>query len=210
MKKTTVQLQEQLSQLQTTFNENMILTERRHHEQMQALEEKYQEALAAAEAAGKKEDSAVTANLSPTNSVTYVSNTVPAAPVVPSTPICTISFAQEVSSTVEDVESITPIIRTPAVTPAPGSIARKYLDGTPGARPISWLIEQVNTEVKRQKERESILMTPGVNMKIAELQKKLAEAMTVIQEQDRLIQQGKYYKSICFYLIQFNNINIIL
>ena len=35
----------------------------------------------------------------------------------------------------------------------PGSIAKRYLEGTPGARPVQWVVEQANTEVKRLRER---------------------------------------------------------
>lgn len=37
-------------------------------------------------------------------------------------------------------------------TPA-GSIAKRYLEGTPGARPVQWVVEQANTEVKRLRAR---------------------------------------------------------
>jgi hypothetical protein len=39
------------------------------------------------------------------------------------------------------------------VAATPGSIAKRYLEGTPGARPVQWVVEQANTEVKRLRAR---------------------------------------------------------
>jgi hypothetical protein len=39
------------------------------------------------------------------------------------------------------------------VAATPGSIAKRYLEGTPGARPVHWVVEQANTEVKRLRAR---------------------------------------------------------
>jgi len=100
----------------------------------------------------------------------------------------------------------------------PGSIAKRYLEGTPGARPVQWVVEQANTEVKRLRERaeqiargdagaaaavtaatlagraEESDSNAGTNalwrMKINAMKLHLSEALAVIQEQDRLIHSG--------------------
>jgi hypothetical protein len=105
----------------------------------------------------------------------------------------------------------------------PGSIAKRYLEGTPGARPVQWVVEQANTEVKRLRERAELLAngpsgivtssTPRVpagcvagdaeeessladaalwRMKIQAMKRNLSEALSVIQEQDRLIHLGEF------------------
>lgn len=107
-----------------------------------------------------------------------------------------------------------PSPHTPCSEPAslqglktPGTIAKKYLEGTPGARPVSWIVQQANTEVKRLRERadnvavgngfSSDLVSIGGSysmdamMKINALRARLSEALVVIQEQDRLIHDGK-------------------
>ena len=43
----------------------------------------------------------------------------------------------------------------------PGSIAKRYLEGTPGARPVQWVVEQANTEVKRLRERAEQIARGG-------------------------------------------------
>ena len=46
--------------------------------------------------------------------------------------------------------ALTPPVRHRVI---PGSLAKQYLDGTPGARPVRWVVEQVNTEIKRLRDR---------------------------------------------------------
>jgi cell division septum initiation protein DivIVA len=105
----------------------------------------------------------------------------------------------------------------------PGSIAKRFLEGTPGARPVQWVVEQANTEVKRLRERAELLTNgpSGIvtssttrvpagcvagdaeeessladaalwRMKIQAMKRNLSEALSVIQEQDRLIHLGEF------------------
>ncbi|RYG69562.1 hypothetical protein EON64_02380 [archaeon] len=123
-------------------------------------------------------------------------------------PSSAVSFAEPDSASSSAISSKQASPEVPAATdvpctPAPsfttadveGSIAKKYLAYTPGARPVSWVVDQANTEVKRLRDRAEGIsyqdaMTPSVHGKIASLKSKLAEAMAVIQEQDRLIHQA--------------------
>lgn len=111
----------------------------------------------------------------------------------------------------------------------PGSIAKRYLEGTPGARPVQWVVEQANTEVKRLRERAEQIargdagaaaavtaatlagraeenaadMDAGTSamwrMKINAMKLHLSEALAVIQEQDRLIHSGENILLFCNY-----------
>lgn len=76
-------------------------------------------------------------------------------------------------------ESVVPL------SPRSGSIARKYLTGTPGAKPLSLLLN---------KETCSALTTSAEVEKHSEviLRLQLEEALLVIKEQDRLIHEGKH------------------
>lgn len=83
---------------------------------------------------------------------------VPATPAAsanrpPSTPIAPASVAVAPSR----VEFMSPsqlrsCMKFRAVA-TPGSIAKRFLEGTPGARPVQWVVEQANTEVKRLRHR---------------------------------------------------------
>jgi hypothetical protein len=72
-----------------------------------------------------------------------------------------------------------------------GKLAKKYLVGTPGAKSLSVMTEEIMTEQKNhrfspeEKEIQSLLM------KLKETSNELAEAMIVIKEQDRIIHEGK-------------------
>ena len=81
-----------------------------------------------------------------------------------------------------------------ATTPThAGNLAKKYLEGTPGARPVSWVVEQVNTEVKRLRDRAEQIRRldptspcPAAGEPIPSLRRlqvQLSEAMIVISEQ---------------------------
>jgi hypothetical protein len=87
------------------------------------------------------------------------------------------------------------------------------MEGTPSARPISWTVAQVNTEVKRLRTRaEQLLYGATVGIDTAALgtlsamkkrsgsgdsytRAQLLEAIALIHEQDRLIHQGLYVYS---------------
>jgi len=94
---------------------------------------------------------------------------------------------------------------------APGSIAKKYLAGTPGAKPVDWVVAQANTEVKKLRSRAEILSRRRRKQaceggdeteemeeeagsisayRCEELEAMLAEALAVIVEQDRLIHEA--------------------
>jgi hypothetical protein len=68
----------------------------------------------------------------------------PATPSVPAAHRASLEFLSpsHVRSTVKFRPSATP-----------GSIAKRYLEGTPGARPVQWVVEQANTEVKKLRVR---------------------------------------------------------
>jgi hypothetical protein len=87
-----------------------------------------------------------------------------------------------------------------------GSITKKFLDGTPGAKSVSWVLDQANTEIKRLRNRAELLQLidgnngeDGVNkhlsysnsdMKYDNIKSQLIEALSVIHEQDRLIHEA--------------------
>lgn len=99
-------------------------------------------------------------------------------------------------------------------TPLPrGSVTEVFFDGlaapTPVTRPVSWVVEQVNTQVKKLRERAELIssmqlqpglcaVTPGSLLKqsfqgdgrLLRMQSRLSEALAVIEEQDRLIHQA--------------------
>jgi hypothetical protein len=113
-----------------------------------------------------------------------------------------------------------PIAKEAAITsPLPHcDVAEKYMDRlealTPAARPVSWVVEQVNTQVKMLRLRAEKIARPtgatpcpsaalfssaykrssaaegGNYERVAHMQFRLAEALTVIEEQDRLIHEG--------------------
>lgn len=99
-----------------------------------------------------------------------------------------------------------------AVRKTPGTIAKKYLEGTPGVRPLNWIIQQTNTEIKNLRYRVDDIVNGSHESstafdldnstlparedalaKIVNLRARLAEALVVIQEQDRLIHEGKSF-----------------
>lgn len=89
------------------------------------------------------------------------------------------------ASMLDDISSPAPAAPEAVPAAVPGTITKKYLESTPGAR-VGWVVEQTSTEMRRL----SGGMTPNVQGKLASLSSRLAEAMAVIQEQDRLIQQA--------------------
>jgi hypothetical protein len=108
------------------------------------------------------------------------------------------------------VKAAAAAILTPSVhrRVVPGSLAKQYLEGTPGARPVRWVVEQVNTEIKRLRKRAELAgegCEPTLdckaqyvdyseflnsNPKYSATKVRLMEALAVIQEQDRLIHEA--------------------
>lgn len=87
-----------------------------------------------------------------------------------------------------------------------GSITKKFLDGTPGAISVNWVVEQANTEIKKLRNRADLLELrdrtdgeDGINkqlsysnndLKYDNIKSQLIEALAVIHEQDRLIHEA--------------------
>jgi hypothetical protein len=91
------------------------------------------------------------------------------------------------------------------VNKTPGTIAKKYLEGTPGVRPLNAIIQQTNTEIKNLRScidditnnsatqnNEITSELQDACAKIVNLRAKLAEALVVIEEQDHLIHECKF------------------
>jgi hypothetical protein len=108
----------------------------------------------------------------------------------------------------------------------PGTLARKYIEGlgSPSARPVSWVMQQANTEVKRLRERAEQLNNRGVSgldieegvasdgvqsskgllmWKYRNIQYQLTEAMAVIEEQDRLIHEGIFNFVVLVFFVSY-------
>eukprot|EP00600_Ochromonadales_sp_CCMP1393_P001869 CAMPEP_0174982370 /NCGR_PEP_ID=MMETSP0004_2-20121128/16463_1 /TAXON_ID=420556 /ORGANISM="Ochromonas sp., Strain CCMP1393" /LENGTH=607 /DNA_ID=CAMNT_0016234329 /DNA_START=172 /DNA_END=1998 /DNA_ORIENTATION=+ len=103
----------------------------------------------------------------------------------------------------------TPTATTTSSIPAgiSGSLVKRYLEGTPGARPVTWAVEEATSAVKQLRARAETIgsksssegdtfcgtaestpsMLPLLRMKIASMRDQLAEAFVVMQEQDKLI-----------------------
>ncbi len=105
-----------------------------------------------------------------------------------------------------ELKSVTKV----ALCKTPGTIARKYLEGTPGVRQMNWIIAQANTEIKALRSRVDVIVTKNMEFstggsvsqlsnlggeeamaKIVNLRARLTEALLVIEEQDRLIHEGR-------------------
>lgn len=88
---------------------------------------------------------------------------------------------------------------TPFRSPANG-LAQSFLEGTPVARPAAWVVDQVNTEIKKLRNRADDIAgtrsqgvvgnNAGDAGKYEAMRAQLVEALAVIHEQDRLIHEA--------------------
>lgn len=232
-----------MSDLQKTFERSLLISEAENQAQIDKLVRQHEEELRAKEAFIEQMHFEHERNGSKLNAMVEQYRTISLAKVIeadsssssnsnsgaaaaaPSSPSRSTSDASDAGVStppvVKQYLSGTPSAVAKYIAATPGTLAKKYLEGTPGARPVSWVVEQANTEVKRLRERvdeiKHLKVTGAqlteadldgenpehclIKQKLMSLRAQLSEAMCVIQEQDRLIHEGKIEVVYCLYLI---------
>jgi hypothetical protein len=187
-------LRDSLRELQLSFDEALRVVHEKHLVQIDALQQQQQQRLP--NLVDNPRNNSGNNNLQ--------SQPVPQPPFLPFSPSTASSSSSSSSSSV----STQSVLQSPA-----GSLARKYLEGTPDARPIRWLVEQANTDIKNIRTRADLvasnappqpnsssmpLVSTEAMQKIVLLRSRLSEALLIIQEQDRLIHNGEPLLSYSF------------
>lgn len=106
------------------------------------------------------------------------------SPLPPTAPAATVTFKS-------------PVKEQAPSTPAVGTLANRYLASTPGAKPVQEIVDEACSNYRKAYESNTnhqvtTANTEEAQTRITSLRMKLAEALAVIQEQDRLIHEGSY------------------